>query len=67
MMTELWWKAFLAATITAIVAKLLGCKWGIFLLFSVSFIGWSFGLILSLIVGEWAYSVWKKRKEKRKR
>ena len=67
MMTELWWKAFLAAIITSIVAKLLGCKWGIFLLFSVSFIGWSFGLVLLVVVGERVYSVWKKRKEKKQR
>lgn len=71
MMTEIWWKAFLAAIITAIitvvVAKLFGCEWGIFLLFSISFIGWSFGLVLFVIVGERVYSVWKKRKEKRQR
>lgn len=70
MMTEIWWKVLLAAIITtiitAIVAKLFGCTWGTFLLFSISFIGWAFGLILFVIVGEWTYSVWKKRKEKRK-
>lgn len=67
MMTELWWKAFLAAIITGIIAKLFGCEWGFFLLFSVSFLGWAFGLILFTIVGERVYSAWKKRKEKRQR
>lgn len=67
MMTELWWKAFLAALITVIAVKLFGCKQGVFLLFSISFIAWAFGLILFAVAGEWAYSVWKKVKGKMKR
>ena len=71
MMTEIWWKVLLAAIITtiitAIAAKLFGCTWGIFLLFSISFIGWSLILVLFVIVGEWGYSAWKRRKEKRQR
>lgn len=53
MMTEIWWKAFLAAIITAILAKLFGCKLGIVFLFAVSFISWVIGLILLIAVSEW--------------
>lgn len=62
MMTEIWWKVFIAAILTVIAAKIFGCPLGIFLLFSVSFIGWAVGLILLMVVGEWACDFWKKRK-----
>lgn len=64
MMTEIYWKAFLAAIITAIVVKLFGCKWGIVLLFAASFIGWVVGLILLIVATEWLRDFWKKLKRR---
>jgi hypothetical protein len=64
MMMEFWWKVFLAAVLTAIVAKLFGCPWSIGLLFSVAYIGWAVGLVLALVVlalGERVRGLWKKK------
>lgn len=41
MMTEIWWKVFLAAIITAVIAKALGCTLGIVAIFAYAFIGWT--------------------------
>lgn len=62
MMTEIYWKAFLAAIITAAAVKLFGCKWGFVFLFAASFIGWVFGLILFIGVAEWLGNFWNRRK-----
>lgn len=64
MMTEIWWKVFLAAIITAIAAKLFGCKWNIVLLFAVSSIGWLTVLILLIVVSQWLHDFWKKLKRR---
>lgn len=64
MMTEIYWKAFLAAIITVIAAKFFGCNWGIVLLFAISFIGWIIGLILLIAVSEWLRDLWKKLKRR---
>lgn len=53
MMTEIWWMVFLAAIISVAVAKFFGCKWGVFLLFSVAFIGWAIGIIIFTAVSGW--------------
>lgn len=64
MMTEIWWKVFLASIITAVVAKFFGCKWSVFLLFSVSFIGWAIGIIIFVAVSMQLSDFWKKRGKK---
>ncbi len=46
MMIEFWWKVFLFSIVTVVIAKLLGCALGILLLFSLSFIAWTVGLLL---------------------
>ena len=50
MMTELWWKAFLGAIVTTAAAKVLGCRWGMFLLFAAAFSGWTAMLILLTVI-----------------
>jgi len=64
MMTELWWRVFLASIITVIIAKFFGSAWGIFLIFSVSFIAWTVGLIFLMVVGDF---LWKKIQKIRKK
>ena len=59
MMMEFWWKVFLAAVLTAIVAKLFRCPWNIVLLFSVSYIGWTALWILWLLA-ERGLEKWKR-------
>ena len=59
MVTEFWWRVFLAAVLTAATAKLLGCPWGVLLLFSVAYISWAVGLILILALGVWVHTLWK--------
>ena len=60
MVTEFWWRVFLAAILTAAVGKFLGCPLGILLLFSVAYIGWAAGLILFFVLGQWIHTLWKK-------
>lgn len=62
MMTELWWKAAIAAVLTVVAAKSLGCAWNAFLLFSASFVGWTAALLLLAAVGGW---ISERRKAKR--
>lgn len=62
MMTAFWWNVFLAAVLTTIIAKLFRCPWNIVPLFSVSYIGWTVGLLLLLLVGNWVEDLWKRRK-----
>lgn len=64
MMTEIWWKVFLASIITVIIAKLFGSNWDIFLIFSVSFIAWTIGLILLILAAQGLESLWKKLKRR---
>lgn len=64
MMTEIWWKVFLASIITVVIAKLLGCKWNVFFLFSLSFIGWAIGFILLAAVSGWLVDFRKRRSKK---
>ena len=40
-MIDFWWQVFLLSIATVIVAKVFGIGWGIFLLFSVAFLGWT--------------------------
>mgnify|MGYP001612017417 CR=1 FL=1 len=61
---EIWWRVFLASIVTVAVAKFFGCKWGVFLLFSLSFIGWAIGLILLLAVSGWLSDLLEKRSKK---
>ncbi len=56
-MLELGWKAFLASIITVIIAKFFGSPWDIFLIFCVSFILWTIGLVLLIVVGDF---LWEK-------
>ena len=60
MMTEIWWKVFLASIITTVILKLLRNSSDIFLLFSVSFLSWAAVLITVIAVSGWL-------NEKRKR
>lgn len=64
MMTEIWWKVFLASIITVIIAKFFGSNWDIFLIFSVSFIAWTIGLILLILAAQGLESLWKKLKRR---
>ena len=50
MMTELWWRAFLWAIVTTVAAKVVGCRWGNFLLFAAAFLAWAAALILLTVV-----------------
>lgn len=50
MMTELWWKAFLAAIIIIVIAKIFGCTWGIAKIFFVGFLGCIVGIILLIFI-----------------
>lgn len=64
MMTEIWWKVFLASIITVIIAKFFGSNWDIFLIFSVSFIAWTIGLILLILLAQGLEILWKKLKRR---
>lgn len=64
MMTEIWWKVFLASIITVIIAKFFGSNWDIFLIFSVSFIAWTIGFILLILAAQGLESLWKKLKRR---
>lgn len=64
MMTEIYWKAFLAAIITVILVKLFGCKWGILFLFAASFIGWVMGFILLIAASEGLRDFWNRLKRR---
>ena len=65
MMTELWWKVFWLSIITVIIAKFFGSTWDIFLIFSVSFIAWTVGLVLLIVVGTFLEEkIWKKIRKK---
>jgi len=61
MMTELWWKVFLAAIVTTGLAKLFGCPFNMALLFAVSFIGWAIGFILIISISNTVWKWFKKR------
>ena len=61
---ELRWKAFIASIITVIVAKFLGSRWDIFLIFSVSFILWMVGLILLIVVSNFLWEEIRKIRKK---
>ena len=63
MMTELWWKVFLAAIATTGLAKLFGCPFNMVFLFAVSFIGWAIGLILIISISGFLWERRKKNKE----
>jgi hypothetical protein len=63
-MTEIWWRVFLASIITVVIAKFFGCRWNVFFLFSLSFIGWTIGLILLLAVSGWLSDLSEKRSKK---
>ena len=60
---EIWWRVFLASIVTVAVAKFFGCKWGVFLLFSLSFIGWAIGIILFFAVLS-LIDLWRGRSKK---
>ena len=60
---EIWWNVFLASIVTAVIAKFFGCKWNIFLLFSLSFIGWAIGIILFFAVVR-LIDLWRERSKK---
>ncbi|MDP6685625.1 MAG: hypothetical protein QGI05_01585 [Candidatus Omnitrophota bacterium] len=67
MMTELWWKAFLTAIIIIVIAKALGCTWGIAKIFFVGFLGSIIGIILLILISNFIWELWKARREKRGR
>jgi len=60
MMTEIYWKVFLASIATVIVAKVFGCTLGTFSLFALSFVGWLVGLLILMTVGD---AIWEKCKK----
>ena len=61
---ELWWKVFWLSIITVIIAKFFGSRWDIFLIFFVSFVLWTVGLVLLIVVGTFLEEkIWKKRKK----
>lgn len=60
---DIWWRVFLASIVTAVIAKFVGCKWNVFLLFSLSFICWAIGFILFFAVLT-LIDVWKERSKK---
>lgn len=64
MMTEIWWKVFLASIITVIALKLFGVSTNYLKLFSLAFIGWAVGLILSAVISDVIWRKWKGRREK---
>ncbi|OGX25025.1 MAG: hypothetical protein A3J51_02510 [Omnitrophica WOR_2 bacterium RIFCSPHIGHO2_02_FULL_45_21] len=60
---EIWWRVFLASIVTVVIAKFFGCKWNVFLLFSLSFIGWAIGIILFFAVVS-LIELWRERSKK---
>ena len=60
---EIWWNVFLASIVTVAVAKFFGCKWSVFILFSLSFIGWAIGIILFFAALR-LIDLWRERSKK---
>ena len=62
MMTEIWWKVFLASIITVVVIKLLGVSTNYIKIFFMAFSGFAIGFILLAVVSDF---IWRKRKNRR--
>ena len=62
MMTEIWWKVFLASIITVVVIKLLGISTSYLKIFFLAFGGFAVGFILLAVVSDF---IWRKRKNRR--
>jgi len=63
MMTEIWWKVFLASIITVVVVKLLGVPTSYLKVFFLAFGGFAVGFILLAVISD---VIWKKWKNRRK-
>lgn len=64
MMTEIWWKVFLASIIIVIVSKLFGVSAHFLTIFSISFIGCAVGLILLTVISSTVWEKWQTRRKK---
>ena len=62
MMTEIWWKVFLASIITVVVIKLLGISTSYLKIFFLAFGGFAVGFILLAVVSDF---IWRKRNNRR--
>ena len=64
MMTEIWWKVFLASIVISIVSKLFGVSANFLTIFSLSFIGCAVGLILLIVISNAVWEKWQNRRKK---
>jgi len=63
MMTELWWKVFLASIITVIGLKVFGISASYLKIFFLAFGGFAVGFILLAVISDF---IWRKGKNQRK-
>ena len=63
MMTEIWWKVFLASIITVIALKVFGVSTSYLKIFFMAFGGFAVGFILLAVISD---LIWRKRKGRRK-
>ena len=63
MMTEIWWKVFLASIITVIALKVFGVSASYLKIFFLAFGGFAVGFILLAVISD---LLWRKRKNRRK-
>lgn len=61
MMTEIWWKVFLASIITVVVIKLLGVSTNYLKIFFLAFGGFAVGFILLAVISDVVWRKWKNR------
>ena len=62
MMTEIWWKVFLASIITVIGLKVFGISASYLKIFFLAFGGFAVGFILLAVVSDF---IWRKRNNRR--
>ncbi len=64
MMTEIWWKVFLASIITVIALKLFGFSASYLKIFFLAFGGFAVGFILLAVISDFIWRKWKGRRKK---
>jgi len=63
MMTELWWKVFLASIVIVIACKIFQAPWGGFLVFSAAFLGCTVLLFAAMLIVDPLLAKLKKKKD----
>ena len=63
MMTEIWWKVFLASIIPVVALKVFGVSASYLKIFLLAFGGFAVGFILLAIISDLIWRKWKNRRK----